>query len=244
MSGRSRILRLEDKISAAVSVPDRQADRLRDLEVADDAFVQAFNEHFKGTGVLEDREKIRAATILRNSIRRGAEKQLDAVVEMGRALLRAEQAFTRQEWSLLLEGGSRLIGLPKSTAAMYRAIARDIDGGRLPRTMLPESFSTAYVLTTYEDWRLKAAQVCGILRSTVTRKEVEEFKRLPADQIPGMEPQGRGQSVKISRSQEELHRLQEDERRLVRREARLLDELGKLQQQLSVLREKLVRRKG
>ena len=232
----SRVVSLEGKLDAALAAPDRQAHGMRDLEVADDAFADAFRAHFAGSGVLADREKVRAAIILRNSRKRGAERQLDAIIEMGRALMRAEVVFTRQEWNHLLEGGSKLLGLPKNTASMYRAVARDIDAGRLPRALCPESFSTAYVLTTYDEDRLEAAKYRGLLRPTVTRREVEEFKRLPIEQVRiGGDPA----ALRVNEATPDPVRLRGEEQQLARRERKLLDELSRVQARLVVVREML-----
>jgi hypothetical protein len=234
-----RVISLGEKINDALAVPDEQALGLRNLEVADENFVRAFEEHFAGTDVLQNREKVRAATILRNSIKRGHEKQLDAIIEMGRALIRAERVFTRQEWDHLLAGGQRLIGLPKNTASMYRAIARDIDAGRLPRDHCPESFSTAYILTTYEDWRLDAAKERGLLRPTVTRKEIEHFKRLPPAEIQAEGKGGRAGNGSGWQEEKEATKLEAEERDLCARERRLLDALAAVQGRLAAIRQQL-----
>ncbi len=241
MSVRSgRIVSLGEKLSDALASPDEQALGLRNLEVADESFVQAFEEHFAGTDVLQNREKVRAATILRNSIKRGHEKQLDAIIEMGRALIRAERAFTRKEWDHLLAGGQRLIGLPKNTASMYRAIARDIDAGRLPRALCPESFSTAYVLTTYEDWRLDAAKQKGLLRPTVTRKEIEQFKRLPPAEVQAA-GEGAQSAATDGADENGTAKLEAEQRELRARERRLLDALAVVQGRLHTIRQQLGR---
>jgi hypothetical protein len=241
MSTRSgRIVSLGEKLSDALAAPDEQALGLRNLEVADERFVRAFEEHFAGTDVLQNREKVRAATILRNSIQRGHEKQLDAIIEMGRALIRAERAFTRKEWDHLLAGGQRLIGLPKNTASMYRAIARDIDAGRLPRALCPESFSTAYVLTTYEDWRLDAAKQRGLLRPTVTRKEIEQFKRLPPAEVQAT-GQGAQSAATGGADENGTAKLEAEERELRARERRLLDALAVVHGRLQAIRQQLGR---
>ncbi|MBI0538225.1 hypothetical protein D9599_21915 [Roseomonas sp. KE2513] len=229
-------MNLEGKLGVALAAPDRQAHGIRDLEVADEAFANAFRAHFAGSSVLADRDKVRAATILRNSLKRGAERQLDAIIEMGRALMRAETVFTKQEWNHLLEGGPKLLGLPKNTASMYRAIARDIDAGRLPRALCPESFSTAYVLTTYEEDRLEAAKDRGLLRPTVTRREVEEFKRLPIEEV---RVGGVPAAMKYEEGTPDPVRLRGEEQQLARRERKLLDELSRVQQRLSAVRETL-----
>jgi hypothetical protein len=172
----SKLLRLQEGMGALATLSDQQATAFVAHEVADEAFVRAFEAHFEGMDVLNDEDKVQAAVRLRNSIKRGIERQLDAVIEMGRALLDAERAFTRQEWEHLLDGGQQLLGLPKYTASMYRAIARDIDGRRIPRELCPESFSTVYRLTTFSDPQLERARDVGLLRPTVTRRLTAEAK--------------------------------------------------------------------
>src|SRR3954470_7534191 len=103
----SKLLRLQEGMGALATLSDQQATAFVAHEVADEAFVRAFEAHFEGMDVLNDENKVQAAVRLRNSIKRGIERQLDAVIEMGRALLDAERAFTRQEWDHLLDGGQQ-----------------------------------------------------------------------------------------------------------------------------------------
>jgi hypothetical protein len=234
----SRLIRLEKGMGALSTLSDQQAAAFVAHEVADEAFVQAFEAHFAGMDVLSNRDKILAATRLRNSIKRGIERQLDAVIEMGRALLDAEGVFTKQEWDHLLEGGQQLLGLPKHTASMYRAIARDIDGGRIPRERCPESFSTVYRLTTFTDSQLKRAREVGLLRPTVTRKEVEEFKRLTAQQEDGAD-EAEAETASTGKVAGEAAELRAQARQLRKQEGRLQAALARVHTHLEAIRKRL-----
>lgn len=232
----SKLLRLQEGIGALASLSDQQATALEAHEVADEAFVHAFEAHFAGMDVLTDRDKVQAAVRLRNSIKRGIERQLDAVIEMGRALLHAERAFTKKEWEHLLEGGQQLLGLPKHTASMYRAIARDIDAHRIPRERCPESFSTVYRLTTFTDHQLEQAKVVGLLRPTVTRKEVEDFKRLTAKSTAQKESKiTAADTGEVAELRAEARQLRKQERRLHKALDRVLGRLGTIQNRLAEL---------
>jgi hypothetical protein len=232
-SRQSKLLRLEQSIGALTTLSDQQAAAFVAHEVADEAFVRAFEHHFAGMDVLTDREKVLAAVRLRNSIKRGTERQLDAIIEMGRALLDAEKVFTRREWEHLLEGGQQLLGLPKHTASMYRAIARDVDGRRIPRELCPESFSTVYRLTTFTDPQLEQAKEVGLLRPSVTRKEVEEFKRLSA------EPKGTLKPALVNMDLGEMAQLRAEARQLRKQERRLQDALSRVQERLTTIQRRL-----
>lgn len=210
----SKLLRFQEGMGALTALSDQQANAFVAHEVADEAFVRAFEAHFEGMDILNDGDKVQAAVRLRNSIKRGIERQLDAVIEMGRALLDAERVFTQQEWEHLLEGGQQLLGLPKYTASMYRAIARDIDGRRIPRELCPESFSTVYRLTTFSDPQLERAREFGLLRPTVTRKEVEAFKRLTAEGKEHAEAPSMADAGQLVELRTEARQLRKQERRL------------------------------
>lgn len=235
-SRQSRLLRLQKGMGAIATLSDQQATAFVAHEVADETFVHAFEAHFVGMDLLNDRDKVQAAVRLRNSIKRGIERQLDAVIEMGRALLDAERVFTKQEWEHLLEGGQLLLGLPKHTASMYRAIARDIDARRIPRELCPESFSTVYRLTTFTDPQLEHAKEVGLLRPTVTRKEVEQFKRLIAEGGVQVETAPTGTDAgEMAELRAEARQLRKQERRLHEALDRVRDRIKTIQSRLSEL---------
>ncbi len=236
-SRQARLIRLQEGMGALSSLSDQQATAFVAHEVADEAFVRAFEAHFAGMDVLNDQNKVLAATRLRNSIKRGIERQLDAVIEMGRALLDAEKAFTKAEWDHLLDGGQQLLGLPKHTASMYRAIARDIHARRIPRELCPESFSTVYRLTTFTDPKLEQAKEVGLLRPTVTRKEVEEFKRLTAQRVTEEEVDAEtAPTIKVAG---EVAELRAEARLLRKKEGRLQAALNRVQSRLETVQNRL-----
>lgn len=222
MSGKTtgRILSLGQKLGSALSEPDRQADGIRNLSVAPQVFADEFNKVFAGSGVVEDREKVRAATVLYNTLRNGATKQIELYVQMGKALLAAERKFEPQEWKLLIEHTESLFQVPKNRAVMWRQIACAVEEGRLPVDRLPDSYSVAYVFTHYEPWRIQKAVEAGVLRPSVTRREAENFRRLP---MPGC-------AREVSdRGAEELVRLRKQERRLEEKLLELRERIARLQ---------------
>lgn len=216
-----RILSIGQKLGSALTEPDRQADGLRNLSVAPQAFADEFNRVFAGTGVAQDQEKVRAATILYNTLRNGAAKQIELYVQMGKALLAAERKFTADEWKLLIEHTEPLFQVPRNRAVMWRQIALAVEEGRLPVDRLPDSYSVAYVFTHYEPWRIKKAVEANVLRPSVTRREAENFRRLTM-------PDG-GRDAASDGPSEELARLRKQERRLE-------EKLGAVRERIAQLR--------
>jgi hypothetical protein len=222
MSGKTtgRILSIGQKLGTALAEPDRQADGIRNLSVAPQAFADTFNRVFAGTGVAEDGEKVRAATILYNTLRNGAAKQIELYVQMGKALLAAERKFGPDEWRLLIDHSETLFEVPKNRAVMWRQIALAVEEGRLPVDRLPDSYSVAYVFTHYEPWRIQKAVEAGVLRPSVSRKEAENFRRLA---MPDAAP-----AVPTGDRSEELARLRKLERRLEEKLAAVRERIAKL----------------
>jgi hypothetical protein len=227
----SRVVSLQGKLQSAAQVTDRQSSAVRDIEVVDDAFVQSFQTHFQGYDL--NQEKVRAASILRNSLRRGSERQIEAILEMGRALIRAQGSFSQLEWTHLLEGGERILGIPKTRATMYRAIAENIDNGRLPRDVCPESYSSVYLLACLPDWQLKLGIQSGVIRPDVTRAELQSFRRLPP---PATIEETNAPSQTNSST---ILSLRHEESRLKLREARLLEEIEQVRTRLAEVRSRL-----
>ncbi|MCL1512569.1 hypothetical protein DTI93_09260 [Parasaccharibacter sp. TMW 2.1884] len=165
------------RIGQIARTADRQSSSLANSAVVDEAFIRVFNEQFAGLPILDDQEKIRVVSQLANTIRHERKRQLETVIEIGRAFCRTEDSFTREEWHRLLAATQALFGMSKNTACMYRAVARAVDAGRIPRDLCPPSFSTAYTLTTYTDSQLDLAREQGLVRPDVTRRELVVFKK-------------------------------------------------------------------
>jgi hypothetical protein len=212
-------VQLGRKFEAITTKPDRQSSALGDMEVADEEFVEAFQNHFAGTEVLSDQRKVRAATVLYNTMRKLQGRNFDLIIDMGRALIRAEQVFSPAEWKKMIEGGRRILGVVPGTASMCRQIARGIDNGILPRDLCPEALTTAYVFTTYESERLQLAIEQKVLRPDVTRREAVEFKNRDLREIATAKPSQLISLVKREPAQDAdttalLHNLHRRERRL------------------------------
>lgn len=201
-----RILSIGQKLNTALAAPDRQADGLRNLSVAPQEFAEEFSRVFAGTDVVHDQEKVRAATVLYNTLRNGVARQIELYVQMGKALLAAERKFAPEEWKLLIEESESLFKIPKNRAVMWRQVAMAVEEGRLPIERLPDSYSVAYVFTHYEPWRIQKAIEAGILRPSVTRKEAEQFRRLPMPEMIHKPARSEGEA--------ELSKLKLQEKRL------------------------------
>ncbi|MDF7673465.1 hypothetical protein PT277_10080 [Acetobacteraceae bacterium ESL0709] len=172
-----KTLTLASRFANAMSKQDRQSLSLTQSQIVNPYFVEIFEKIFSGQDILVCREKIEAVTNLSNTIRTGHVRQLEIVLSIGRALLTTEKILNEAEWKILMESSTKLFNLNKTVASQYRAIARDIDSGRIPREICPESFTTAYVLTTYPEVVLTQALDKGIITPSLTRKEAVRFKK-------------------------------------------------------------------
>lgn len=210
------------KIGAAITAPDRQSQSLADSAVADEKFVTVFQEKFSGLDILGDQVKIRSVSLLANTIRHEKKKQIDSVIAIGRAFRQTEGVFSREEWGLLMQYTQELFGMTKHTASMYRNVARAIDEGLFPKELCPPSFSTAYVLTTYNERQLELAKRQGFITPELTRKEALAFKKKHASR-----PKGR-----TRRDGPEKRR-----RQLVREQERLYRRIEAIEAELAALNE-------
>jgi hypothetical protein len=65
----------------------------------------------------------------------------------------------------------------KNVAYQLRVVAEAVDAGRLPERDLPRSYATAFQLVSLPASDFEVARTKGLVRSTVTRPEVDIFKR-------------------------------------------------------------------
>lgn len=208
------------KIGAAAAAPDRQSRSLADSAVTDEKFALAFNEKFSGMEISQ--EKIHSVTILANTIRQEKTKQIDSVIAIGRAFCQTEGVFSRDEWNLLMQYTQELFGMTKHTASMYRNVAKAIDSGLIPKEVCPPSFSTAYVLTTYNPRQLELAKKEGLITPELTRAEAVAFKKRHANRSRG----------RLRKNSPEKRR-----RQLVREQERLYRRIEAIDKELLALKE-------
>jgi hypothetical protein len=95
---------------------------------------------------------------------------------IGRYLVQAAGRLKHGEYQAMVENE-----LPFGYTVSYqlRRVAEAIDSGRLPGADLPPNYSTIYQLTTLNDEQLQLAQshVPTLIRPTVKREDIVQFKR-------------------------------------------------------------------
>jgi hypothetical protein len=92
---------------------------------------------------------------------------------IGRYLLRAKIKFSGSFESHIVAN----LPFGKNVAYQLRMVAEAVDSGRLPEQDLPRSYATAFQLVRLPAPDFDAARAHGLVRNTVTRPEVNNFRR-------------------------------------------------------------------
>jgi hypothetical protein len=92
---------------------------------------------------------------------------------IGRYLRRAKAKFSGSFESRIVSN----LPFGKNVAYQLRMVAEAVDSGRLPERDLPRSYATAFQLVSLPAPDFEVARDKGLVRSTVTRPEVDTFKR-------------------------------------------------------------------
>jgi hypothetical protein len=204
----------EDNV-AEVVIPDRRAIELHLLDGEDATFLKAIQEVFAGTGLADNQEKVRRIFHARNEIQKEWGDARDSFLAIGRALIELENELTKVEFSRLRQGSERLFPFSDATATQLRQIARAVDGGRIPAEACPGSYGTAYQITLLSELQLEVARKRGLIRPSVTRREIMQLRReITSDGVmPAL-------SGRLDHS-----KLRKERARLVERRMRLSEEL-------------------
>jgi len=131
-----------------------------------------------------------------------------AFLEIGRLLIRAREMLPHGEYTTAVEGK-----LPFSarTAYQLREAARWALGGAVPMEQLPGSYSTIYLLSTFDSSTLREAERDGLIRPELRRAELIEWRRARAREWDSraalQERLGRLRRER-ARIDEEMHRLE------------------------------------
>lgn len=98
-----------------------------------------------------------------------------AFLEIGRLLIRAKETLPHGEYTSAVEAE-----LPFSarTAYQLREAARWAMGGAVPAERLPGSYSTIYLLSTFDSPTLREAERDGLIRPELKRAELIEWRRM------------------------------------------------------------------
>jgi hypothetical protein len=92
---------------------------------------------------------------------------------IGRYLRQAKAKFSGNFESQIVSN----LPFGKNVAYQLRMVAEAVDSGRLPERDLPRSYATAFQLVSLPPPDFEVARDKGLVRSTVTRPEVNTFKR-------------------------------------------------------------------
>jgi len=208
---------------------DRRALEFQTLGAEDPDILDAIRDVFAGTGLPDDREKVKRILRTRSEIQKEWGDARDSFIAIGRALIALENELTRAEFARLRHGTGRLFPFSDATATQLRQIARAVDGGRIPAEACPGSYGTAYQITLLTDPQLRVARERGLIRADVTRREITQLRReISAD---GFGPPLGG---RIDRT-----KLREERGRLADRRARLSEELLALDRRIEQIDELL-----
>ena len=137
---------------------------------------------------------------------------------IGEYLMQAKQVLPHGEYEVMIR-----TRLPFNTSAAHkmRAVAEAVQGGRILRGMLPNSYATAYELTLLNDQELRIAEARSLVRPDVFLREIQALRaELRA-------PVGAQKRAALLRERERIHRAVEGMRaRLTEIDAELRAERG------------------
>lgn len=141
---------------------------------------------------------------------------------IGRYLRRAKERFPGSFERKII--GALPFG--KNVAYQLRLVAEAVDNGRIPEEHLPRSYATAFLLASLPEPDFEEARRRELVRATVTRPEVDAFKRdLKASRVHAADPAQRLREEYRSTLQE-MKSLRERYRSLGGRLTELQKELG------------------
>lgn len=156
------------------------------MALANFAVSKRVSSHLAAKAIDQDAPETVRARILSNSILdlRTEQEVVDEVAKLwveaqekflsiGRYLRRAKAKFSGSFESQIVSN----LPFGKNVAYQLRMVAEAVDSGRLPERDLPRSYATAFQLVSLPAPDFEVAKDKGLVRSTVTRPEVDTFKR-------------------------------------------------------------------
>lgn len=145
---------------------------------------------------------------------------------IGRYLVQAADRLEHGEFQAMVENE---LPFGYQVAYQLRKVAEAIDGNRFPVEDLPPSYATIYQLTTLSDEQLDLAraELPPLIRPTVKREEVVQFKRRlarlkpPPDVLPA----------------KRIAQLRRRRQSLIKQRDRILSELARVEEELGAFAE-------
>jgi hypothetical protein len=174
-------------------IPDKRAEDMKALTVVEADVLDTLKQVFEGTGLLADQRKVKLLLELRADVAVVWGQTRDAFLEIGRALNDVDRALDPVERDHFKTGFRRLFPFSETVASQFRAIARAVDSGHVPKDAVPGSYSTAYQMALLSPGELAIARERGLVRPDVGRetliafrKEVKISTTVPG--APGLDP--------------------------------------------------------
>jgi hypothetical protein len=147
----------------------------------------------------------------------------DKFLAIGRYLRRAKDRFPGSFERKIVAS----LPFGKNVAYQLRLVAEAVDKGRLPEEHLPRSYATAFQLVSLPDPDFEEAKKRALVRSTVTRPEVNAFRK----ELQQIRSRSGDEVEHLKRERSEL--LREDERLRVR-QAEVKARLEEIEQKLGI----------
>ena len=188
-------------------VVDKREEDIKVLTRVDEGVYKTLNEVFAGTGLMADQRKVKLLLKLRTDVAVAWGQTRDAFIEIGRALNDVDRELDPVERDRFKAGFRQLFPFSETVASQFRAIARAVDDGHLPREAVPGSYGAAYQMALLTPGQREVAQARGLIRPNVSRDTLIEFRR----EVTAVQSRSRG--LDPTRMQTELERLERQKRK-------------------------------
>lgn len=210
MKGLSRRALREVDVDADLSpvLADRREEDIKALTRVDEQVYETLREVFEGTGLLADQRKVKLLLKLRTDVAVAWSQTRDAFIEIGRALNDVDRELDAFERDRFKAGFRRLFPFSDTVASQFRAIARMVDEGHLPRELVPGSYGAAYQMALLTPGQRETAKSRGLIRPDVSRDALIAFRR----EVDAPALQG-ARGVDPARMRAELTRLERQRRK-------------------------------
>jgi len=188
-------------------VVDKREEDIKVLTRVDEGVYETLNEVFAGTGLMADQRKVKLLLKLRTDVAVAWNQTRDAFIEIGRALNDVDRELDPVERDRFKAGFRQLFPFSETVASQFRAIARAVDDGHLPREAVPGSYGAAYQMALLTPGQREVARARGLIRPNVSRDTLIEFRR----EVTTVHSRSRG--LDPTRMQAELGRLERQKRK-------------------------------
>jgi hypothetical protein len=188
-------------------VVDKREEDIKILTRVDEGVYETLNDVFAGTGLMADQRKVKLLLKLRTDVAVAWNQTRDAFIEIGRALNDVDRELDSIERDRFKSGFRQLFPFSETVASQFRAIARAVDDGHLPREAVPGSYGAAYQMALLTPSQREVARARGLIRPNVSRDTLIEFRR----EVTAMHSRSRG--LDPTRMQAELGRLERQKRK-------------------------------